>query len=279
MLLSMTGYGRALISTRGGPLEVELHSVNRKALDINIQIPRELLYLDVEMRHFIAEFIERGQVTLRLARRLNGALPSLAEIKRVKEEWEKIRDEVGLAEEVTLSFLASQLSQIPMTQDLSFDELLPGLKEAMEGLMSMKRAEGKALQQEFIRGLEEISEKVLEIGPLVPKSVERHREKILQRINELEFKGDPDRIAFEATLFADRIDISEEIARLLSHVDQFKGSFAKKTAGRELNFLLQEMTREITTILSKSQDIDLTKKALEVKSVIEKMKEQVANIE
>ena len=279
MLLSMTGYGRAFLTTKSGLFEIEIHSVNRKALDINVQIPRELLYLDVDMRHFVSEFIERGQVTIRLTQRMNGGIPTVAEMKRVKKEWETLAAEVGLHEQLTLSFLATQVSPSSISQEMTFQEILPGLKEAMKGLMSMKEKEGAALEKEFVSYLSEMRLKLGLIAPLVTHSVEKYRQKLLQRIAELEVKGDVDRLMLEVTLFADRIDIAEEMARLLSHLDQFEGGFSKKTAGRELSFLLQEMLREISTILAKSQDSDLTKTALEVKSVVEKMKEQIANIE
>lgn len=279
MLLSMTGYGRALLTTKSGLLEIEIHSVNRKALDITIQIPRELLYLDVDIRHFVSESIERGQVTVRVTQRMNGGIPSVAEMKRVKEEWEALAAQVGLDEKPTLSFLATQASPSFISQEMTFQEILPGLKEAMKGLLSMKRKEGAALEKEFLSYLNEIRLKLDLVAPLVMHAVEKYRQKLIQRIAELELKGDADRLILEVTLFADRIDIAEEMARLHSHLEQFQGGFSKKTAGRELAFLLQEMLREVSTLLAKSQESELTKTALEIKSVVEKMKEQIANIE
>lgn len=275
----MTGYGRALLTTKSGLLEIEIHSVNRKALDIAIQIPRELLYLDVDMRYFVSESIERGQVTVRVTQRINGGIPSVAEMKRVKEEWEALANQVGLDEKPTLSFLATQVSSSFISQEMTFQEILPGLKEAMQGLLSMKRKEGAALEKEFLSYVNEIRLKLDLVAPLVTQAVEKYRHKLIQRIAELELKGDADRLMLEVTLFADRIDIAEEVARLSSHLDQFQGGFSKKAAGRELAFLLQEMLREVSTLLAKSQESELTKTALEIKSVVEKMKEQIANIE
>lgn len=273
----MTGYACAEAVTSAGKVEVEVHSVNRKGLDVNVILPREWLHLDVEVRKAVGRRIKRGQVTVRFTVSEKGSLPSVETLRAVKEAWETMGREVGVEGKVTLDFLFAVLKEMPLTGKVPFQEVEGALNEALQGMMEMRRQEGKVLADVFVVGIREVEEAVKKMEGCAKDMLIRYRERLTKRIEEL--NGDETRIAMEVALFADRSDIAEEMTRLKSHCTQMKGYLEKEGGGKELGFLLQEMLREISTTLAKSQEGELTQIALRAKGTIETMREQVMNIE
>jgi uncharacterized protein (TIGR00255 family) len=291
MLKSMTAYGRATKQTPLGSLICEVHSVNRKNLDINVYLGKELFTFDIPLRKAISENVYRGQVTLRATLQLATETldqHSLRSLKELKERWEKIASGLGfsVSEEISLPFLLAQLQTTP-SLDPEFEKqiepaLFQTMAEALKEFNAMKEVEGRALEKDILSHLNEISEHLETISRNSSNCVEKYRKKLEERLQE--FSEDPtldERLLREVVIFAEKCDISEEIARLNSHIEQFTKTIAtaEQSCGKQLDFLAQEMHREINTISSKVSDIEMTKLALEIKSELEKIREQIQNVE
>lgn len=290
---SMTAYGRAKVETSSGILILEIHSVNRKGFDMYFHVPKEFLCFDMEMRKRVAKQIKRGQVTLRITKEFSanntrGLLPSIDVLLDLKKSWTDMAAKLDLpSEEINLRFLTEQLQRFPAfdaeAKDPKFlENLLKGVDEALNEVMDMKRKEGTHLTQDILPRLEQIQALVEEIQKQSEKMPDILREKLTQRIKELvDLSEAEERIHKEVILYAEKSDITEEITRLFSHIKQFNEylNVKQEAIGRTLDFLLQEMHREVNTISSKSADLDISKTALSMKSEIEKIKEQVQNIE
>lgn len=287
MTRSMTAYSRALSSEIDGlKWTVEIHSVNRKTLDLNLYLPRDLLFIDVEIRKLIQESLQRGQVNVRVnlerERQGGAALPLM---KKIKSGWEKTAKELGYPKEtITLSFLLGQMEQMS-TGELETkiqNELKKTVKNALAGLIKMKEVEGKALAADLLKRIKLLKDNVQSMEKLGSKAPEIYREKLLQRLEVLLKEPlEDERILREVALFAEKADITEEITRLKSHLSQFADLLKSKgeSIGRTLDFLIQEILREINTVSSKSADLALTQLAVSSKAELEKIREQVQNIE
>jgi uncharacterized protein YicC (UPF0701 family) len=294
MIKSMTAYGRASRSTPQGQWVLEIHSVNRKMLDINTNIPKELLSYDIEIRKLISERIQRGLVTIRLAlHKEEGTIfgiPSLEQFRKFKAEWERLAIQLGYdpKQAITLSFLSSQwqLSGTPWLHGVpNLQELIRALVEdAMKELIIMKEKEGSILAQDIKERLQLIEHDLKKISQKSPHAVTYYREKLKSRIQEVcENQSESDeRILREVALFAEKVDITEELIRLDSHLFQFRmflNAKEEKSIGRTLDFLTQEMNREINTLGAKSADSEISHLTVKIKSEIEKIREQIQNIE
>jgi uncharacterized protein (TIGR00255 family) len=291
MTKSMTAYGRAVGNTSLGKVVVEIHSVNRKALDININLPKEWIRFDIDIRKLIGKAIERGQVTVRIFAEaadqeiLTGAMEK--SLKALKKKWDFLAKKLDFdpEETVTLSFL---LQQVPTAGDILDEKkfktaLEKTVDEALEELLTMKKREGKALQQDLLKHLQNIEQGVEEIASRSEESASHYREKLKKRIGEvcgMSAAGD-DRIVREVAVYAEKVDITEEIVRLRSHFSQFR-AFLKsdeKSTGRSLEFLVQEMLREMGTMSAKTAETAVSLLAVSLRSLLEKIREQVQNIE
>ncbi|MCB1106513.1 MAG: YicC family protein [Chlamydiia bacterium] len=293
MARSMTAYGRAHIKTSVGAFQIEIHSVNRKSLDIHSNIPKEFLILDMDFRKRLTQEVKRGNVTLRITKESGHGpfsdIPSPEAMKEVHEEWMKRASVLGYDPKEAIPFtslMQLMVSSTPSVQkvDESLKEkLMEGLDEACKAFTSMKETEGKALVEDILPRLDEIAKGISFVQERGKEAPERYRKKLEKRLEELNLnhEGDEDRIAREMVLFADRIDVTEEMIRLNSHIEQFREILAqgKKRVGRELDFLTQEMNREVNTSSAKSQDLEMTQKILFMKSEIDKIREQLQNIE
>ncbi len=283
----MTAYSRATSSeVEGITWSVEIHTINRKALDINIYLPRELLFFDVELRKLIAQSLQRGQVTVRVnlekGKEAGAAVPLL---KKLKSGWEKTAKELGLGkEEITLTFLLAQMEKV--SSDLFGTKIQTELKKtvsvALTGLVKMKETEGKALAADMLKRVKTLQSNVSAMEKMSSKAPEHYREKLLARLEVLLKEPlEDERVLREVALFAEKADITEEITRLKSHLVQFADLLKSKgeSVGRTLDFLIQEILREINTVSSKSPDLALTQLAVSSKAELEKIREQVQNIE
>ncbi len=265
----MTAYGRASLMTPTGRWVVEIHSVNRKQLDMNVSVPKEMLSFDMDLRKWIAEKVHRGQITVRVNVSEEALVAQNLELlKGLKAGWEKAAHALGYDPEksVTLSFLAEQLehasSQHLIEKEGAVKQQLEKVTlEALTHFMAMKEKEGAALAGDLKKCLEALEKLLAQIGKRAPETMARSR---------TEEEGEPQ-----------VLDIHEELVRLHSHIVQFRdvlGS-AEKSVGKTLDFLVQEMHREINTISAKCADVELVSLSVKVKSEVEKIREQVQNIE
>ncbi|MCI5052464.1 MAG: YicC family protein [Simkaniaceae bacterium] len=289
MAKSMTGYGRSTLDTPFGMLTFELLSVNRKSLEMNLFLAKEFSEIEPQLRKWIGKRASRGTVTLRIAKEQNSpedALLNVNSVRVAKEHWQAIADELGLESKLPLAFLAEQASRAAVqgpraTTEELVDALKPVFDAAADAWIEMRRVEGRALCEEIAPRLKRLTELVTEIEKSSEGILSAYREKIHLKMRELlDVKQDDERLYKEAALFAEKVDTTEELARLLSHIDQVSALLDEDRAvGKSIDFLCQEMLREAQTLSVKSSDLEITKLALEVKSEIEKVREQVQNIE
>jgi uncharacterized protein (TIGR00255 family) len=286
----MTGFGRAVADIPFGKLIVEIQSVNRKYLEIFVSLPKELGRFENEMRKWVGEALSRGQVSLRLfllpnAANIEELLPDVKMLKSWKKGWEKIAREVGVDPKgIDLPFLMQHfpvLSQQEKARDEDLPRLRKCVEEALEALVEMKKAEGKALAKDLSARLKQLERMVSAVEKLAPDTTGRMRQKLFEKMEEvLKPAGDvEERLLREVALFAERVDISEEITRFHSHLAQFKELLSGTVVGRKMDFLIQEMGREVNTIGSKSMEAKISHLVVELKSELEKMREQIQNIE
>lgn len=279
MLSSMTGFGRAA----SGALTVEIQSVNRKFLEVSVSLPREFSSFEQQIRKLIAEKISRGQVFVRIfITEEKFSLPNTKLLKELKKHWQTIAKEVGTdPKEITLAFLLQNLSSKPEISKKEEGALEKVIESALEELLKMKKVEGKALAKDLSDKLQLLSKLLEKIEKHAPDATTRMRQRLSEKLSEI-FQGGPEveeRLLREVAVFAEKVDIAEEITRLQSHFSQFKETLKGEGVGRKMDFLIQEIGREINTIGSKSMESAITRLVVEMKSELEKMREQVQNLE
>lgn len=291
----MTAYGRSSKSSSYGRWSVEVHSVNRKFLDISVQLPRDLLVFDIEIRKFLSSYVQRGQVTVKVSLTAEAGSTELVhkhveQLKLVKKLYTDVAKELDLdASEInTLSFLLDQrqsvtVSESDQEEDVYRKELFSVLEQAILQYMKMKEVEGQALSIQIDKCLAEIVSLLEEIKLKAPEASTLYKQRLFDRISEVKelHPQDEERVMKEVMIYAEKIDIQEEITRLASHIDQFKKllSSKEKSVGKTMDFLIQEMNREMNTICSKSDLLELSLNAMKMKGELEKIREQVQNIE
>lgn len=288
MTRSMTAYAQAKSKEiEGLSWVVELHSVNRKMLDVHMHTGRELLFLDMEIRKEISKSIHRGKLTVKISlAKSKQTIASLSLLKKLKSQFAKMAKELRLSsDEITLPFLLLQLDRVSLEEELGPKiqaELKKTLQKALQDLLKMKQTEGRALSADISKRLKTLSTNITAIEKESSKSPEKYRKKLTDRLNQI-FEGSEvdERVLKEIAFFAEKIDVTEEIIRLKSHLKQMADLLSSKeeSMGRTLDFLTQEMLREINTIASKSASLSVTKKTIASKAELEKIREQVQNIE
>jgi uncharacterized protein (TIGR00255 family) len=288
MLMSMTGYGRKTLAIEGRSVVIELQSVNGKYLEIKV-LTRDLSSFEMDLRKLLAQHLRRGHVALRISIGKGTAseaqaLPSRELVKNLKNSYDELLASIGCAESLPMTYILNKADEMGAEESENFpkEPLFKAVEEAIRDLVSMRKAEGKALQKDILGNLEEAALSIEKIGPLVEKSVVAVRERLMERYKALMGEiQDPERLTREAFLLAERSDISEELSRLKSHFHQFRTLVEGKEGGvgKNLEFLIQEMHRETGTILAKSGEIEVKTATLAAKSAIEKMREQVQNVE
>lgn len=291
----MTAYGRFSKETAFGRLVVEIHSVNRKMLDLSIYLPKEFLRFEVEVRKWLMAHLERGQVTVRITLQNEGAggriyADTLKQLQTIKAGWDQIALQLGLdpKKEIDLKFLVDQMQAASPVQ-LDTDEALfrEPLQEvvlgAVHGLMQMKQQEGKALAADIENRLKMIQKTLGTVEGKKGELLSRYQQKIRERLQEVAPLTPEvgERVLREVALLAEKVDVTEEIVRANSHLQQFQIHLdtADKAIGRTLDFLVQEINREINTLASKSLDTEVSLSAVQIKGELEKIREQVQNIE
>ncbi len=288
MLRSMTGFGRAVLDASLGRFTVEIQSVNRKYLEIFVSAPKEFGQFEHEVRKWVLEAVSRGQISVRIyfdpsTGAIRELLPDTKMLKELKKEWERVAKEAGIdPQDVDLPFLMQYLPvQSKAVKDEDLKELNRCIQEAISSLMDMKLAEGKALSADLATRIKELERMIGDVKKHAPDATQKMKAKLFEKMEEMLKLGPEveERLLREVALFAEKVDISEEITRFRSHIEQFKKLLKEEIVGRKMDFLLQEMGREINTIGSKSMDARISYTVVSVKSELEKIREQVQNIE
>ncbi len=296
MFRSMTGFGSALIKTKSGLLEIEIGSVNRKHFECLLFLPREWLSLEIAAKKEIGKHIFRGQVIVRSTfypsvEALENGLPEISLLKSLKSGWEKRAEALGYGKEsVDLSFLASQLKLVSKNTEtigmkngrtdsgIEKENFFKVLNQALKKMLLMKEKEGMLLQKDIFGRLSKVQKMLVQIEKKAQNSTDKYAEKLKERLAKLKFEDE--RVFKEIALFAEKVDITEELVRLESHLKQFAALKNEKEAiGRKMDFLLQEMGREVNTIASKASDVTISSAVVNIKGELEKIREQVQNIE
>lgn len=295
MFKSMTGYGSSSVDTKNGSYVVEIQSVNRRFLESTVYLPKEFSSLEMDIRKIISKKIFRGQVVCKLnfypsEENILELLPNVSFLKKLKKGWEDIAKELKIKDPlIGVDFLSQQLQLKAFPKSELAENLLADTKEIMKcvdqalgKLISMKEQEGQSLAKDIKKRLKLVEGQVLKIEELSKDSCKGFEEKLKERLAAFLPNSDIDeRILKEIALYADKVDITEEIVRLKSHFEQFNPLITKKedAIGRKIDFLLQEMTREINTISAKVSFKQASIYIVDIKSELEKIREQAQNIE
>jgi uncharacterized protein (TIGR00255 family) len=288
----MTGFGRAEVEEDGRKLTVELKTVNHRFLDINIRIPRTLGFTEELIRKSIKERLSRGRVDVfvnysTLESDAKTAIADLGLMRSYLEAARHAAEETGIQDDLQLSHMIRIPDMIVIDEASEDEDRLSRLvqkaaSQAIESLEGMRLREGESLKINILECLDALEAIRRRVDARKDDVVSEYAAKLRQRISELIANTEIDEARFntEVALMADRADVTEEIVRLGTHINEFRKVVADKNAvGRKLDFMVQEMNREVNTIGSKSQDYDITSAVIEGKSIIEKIREQVQNIE
>jgi uncharacterized protein (TIGR00255 family) len=291
---SMTGYGRGECSQNGFKLTVELSSVNRKQTEISVTLPREMEMLEAQVRDLINRFISRGRLNVRV--RLHAGTNEVSArmhlniplAKAYARELTRLARQLSLPGPVTLDHLARAPGVFQTDEQLVEEQnfwpaVERALKKALTALVKMREREGAHLAQDLAKRIGLMRAATNRIQRHAPAVAERYREQLLERIRSagLEAPGaEDDRLLKEVVYFGDRSDISEELTRLQSHFQQFEHCRkSREPVGRTLDFLAQEMNREVNTIGSKANDSLISREVVTLKAELEKFREQAQNVE
>ena len=292
MIKSMTGFGRCGIQKGSRKYTVELKSVNHRYLDVNIRMPKKLNFFETAIRTLLKTYANRGKVDIfityedlsqsQVSVKYNAALA--AEYLKYLKQMEK---EFGLENDVRVSTL-SRYTEVFTMEEQSEDEeeLWNELKEALEGaffqFVETRKAEGGNLKKDILSKLAFLEEQIAFIEERSPQIIAEYRAKLEDKVKELlaDTQIEEGRIAAEVILFADKICTDEEVVRLKSHIRHMRNTLEEKEGiGRKLDFIAQEMNREANTILSKANDLEVSDRAISLKTEVEKIREQIQNIE
>ena len=291
---SMTGYGRGDSSAKGVQLAVEISSVNRRQVEVAVSLPNELDSLEADLRKIVLASMARGRgsgrVTLqRPSGKANRSiLINEAQAEAYKKTLAKLADGMGLRDDLSLETIL----RLPGVMEAGEDEvdpvaMLPTLKralgQALGQLQDMRSKEGSNLGRDLTKRLASLRRITKRVAKRAPKVVEHHRTRLLERLAKADIDvadADDERFLREVVYFTDRSDISEELTRLESHFDQVDGCLiSNEPVGRKLDFLAQEMFREVNTIGSKANDSEISQEVVTLKTELEKIREQVQNVE
>ncbi|WP_017753672.1 YicC/YloC family endoribonuclease [Calidifontibacillus oryziterrae] len=293
MVVSMTGFGRSKKEHENFKVIVEMKSVNHRFCEITVRMPRQFLLFEDKLKKTVNQYIGRGRVDVFVTVEGEGYINRTLQVDwNLLSQYEQAVEKAKHSYKLDGSFSVEQLLNLPEVFTVNENEdgievleqvLLEVTKEAAIELQNMRKIEGKALKADIVARLELIDLAVQYLIPLSADVVEKYRERLTKKMNDFlngVYEVDEGRILTEVAIFADKADINEELTRLHSHIGQFyKIIEANESIGRKLDFLVQEMNREMNTIGSKANDVQISQKVVEMKSELEKIKEQVQNIE
>lgn len=292
MLKSMTGYGRAQKILSGRDILVEIRSVNHRYYEYSSRIPRTYNYIDEKLKALLKNSISRGKVDISVSiNNIEGRDTEIAINKGVAEGYlnalRSVSAELNVDDDLTLSKLIKlpdifNVQKTPDDEEQVWNDVAEVAGEALQKFVAMRETEGEKLRSDVLAKARLISEMVSKVEELSPLTVEAYREKLFRKLSEvLEGKDiDQQRIVTEAAIFSEKIAVDEETVRLKSHISQLEEMLDSGEAiGRKLDFIVQEMNRETNTIGSKAQDLNITKIVVDMKAELEKIREQIQNIE
>lgn len=292
MIKSMTGFGRCEAVTDECKISVEIKAVNHRYLDLSIKMPKKFNYFEAAMRTLLKDYIQRGKVDVfityedytedQVSLKYNSTLAA-----EYMKNFEKMAEQFGLEDDVTVSMLSRcpevlTMEQVPEDEEHMWAMLQEVLKGAAENFVETRLREGESLKNDLIGKLDHMLSMVDFIEERSPKILEEYRQRLGDKVRELLQNStiDESRILTEVTVFADKICVDEETVRLRSHIEGMKKELlAGGSVGRKLDFIAQEMNRESNTILSKSNDLEISDQGILLKTEIEKVREQIQNIE
>lgn len=292
MLKSMTGFGRSEQQNSDFACTVEVRSVNNRYIDIHTRLPKHLTSLELAIKKLIKSRCSRGSIDLNVTMQSNGngmdqaIKPNLDLAAQYYEAFQEIKNKLNLAGEIKIDAVFG-LKDIIKVEPLALDDsqetmILDTVGQALDSLNKMRREEGKNLQDDILGRLESVAEMTRSLQQRQPQVIQEHQNRLKEKVKSLSdgIELDPTRLAQEVALMADRCDISEEITRLESHLSQFNAlTQSEDPLGRKLEFITQEINREVNTIGSKSADYQISQSVIEIKSLLEKVREQIQNVE
>jgi uncharacterized protein (TIGR00255 family) len=292
MIESMTGYGQGETEGDGVKVTVEVRSVNNRFLDQQIRLPRFLHPLESRVRETAGSFISRGKLNLSLTweQMDEGAVSITVDLETARELrklLEQLKTSLDLEGEVRLEHLMNfseifQQERQEWDPDRAWSPVEQAVRQAMEQLRKMRRKEGRQLEKDMVARLDHLEELLDEIESSYPDNVREIQKRLRERISELieAPQVDEQRLAMEVAILAEKADITEECVRFRSHIKLFRQALeADGPVGRKLNFLLQELNREANTMTSKANDVTVAHRVVEIKEDIERIREQVQNVE
>lgn len=292
MIKSMTGFGRCEVLKESRKFTVELKSVNHRYLDVNIRMPKKLNFFETSIRTLLKQYANRGKVDIfityedtsesQVSLKYNASLAA-----EYMKYFKQMEEKFGLENDIRVSALSRYPEVITMEEQCEDEEeLWNGLKEALEGAFAQfvetRKTEGQNLKQDILEKLTGMEKLVAFIEERSPEIIAQYRARLEEKVGELlkDTQMEESRIAAEVILFADKICTDEEVVRLKSHISHMRDTLEEKEGiGRKLDFIAQEMNREANTILSKANDLEVSNCAISLKTEIEKVREQIQNIE
>lgn len=289
-MYSMTGYGKAEYAENGITLSVEIKTVNNRVLDLNIKSPRAFAPIEDKIRKIVGEYIKRGRADVFVIfsdKRENASAlqPDLNKAKEYYAAAQSVAKELNIENDVTVSYLLKCPEVLTESDDFNIEEIESVVEEcvktACERLNEMRKTEGEKLAADMLKRADVIENLKNDIKQRAPSVAAEYKEKLKTRIEDAlkDVKYDEARLLNEVAFYTDKVNIDEELTRLGSHIAQFRSLVGTFGAGKKLDFLMQEFNRETNTICSKSNDIKVTESALSLKNEIEKIREQVQNLE
>lgn len=292
MIKSMTGFGRCEKVTEQYKVSVEIKAVNHRYLDLSIKMPKRFNYFESAIRGMLKNYIQRGKVDIfinyedyteeKLCLKYNGALAA-----EYVQYFKKMSEQFAIENDLTASVLARMPEVLTMEQEPEDEEaiwkILSGaIEEAAQRFVESRTREGESLKKNLLGKLDQMVELVEYVEKRSPQLVAEYHVKLEEKVKELLGNNtiDESRIATEVTIFADKVCVDEETVRLRSHIEHTRKELAEGgSVGRKLDFIAQEMNREANTILSKANDLEISERAIALKTEIEKVREQIQNIE
>ncbi|MBE2226159.1 MAG: YicC family protein [Ignavibacteria bacterium] len=293
MIISMTGFGKASRSVKKLKVNAELRSVNSKYLEVSCRLPMVFSDKESEIREVISQKISRGKISVQLGieKSVNSDAAIQVKPEAVKDYFKllnSIKKTTGIKEEIKLEHILkfSEIFKGESNDDLAdyWSDVKKIISAAVSDLLLMKAKEGKVLEKDILSRLSSIEKKLDVVTRLSVKNVGETKRKMMEKVNKLlneaNIQSDNNRLEYELIMISDRLDITEEVIRAKSHINYFRNNVKQKElSGRRLNFLVQEINREINTIASKSNSSEISQFVVEMKEELEKIKEQLQNIE
>ena len=293
MIRSMTGFGHGEVSNdKNQKVTVEMKSVNHRYCDISLKLPKKLAMFEANIRNIMKEYASRGKIDIYVSYEdLSETAVSLHYNQAMAEEYmqvfKKMQEDFNIETKITAEALAKYpevvtIEEVQQDEEVCWELLEAALRQAAEKFVETRTIEGANLKRDLLGKLDQMAADVAFIEERSPQIIAEYRSKLEEKVKEFleDSTIEENRIAAEVTLYADKIAVDEEIVRLQSHISSMTDVLeSDESIGRKLDFMAQEMNREANTILSKSSDVDLADHAIELKTNVEKVREQIQNIE